>query len=184
MTGNEFGAKSYEYAVGAIKATSHPPLTSEELRRLQDADSAEFSKLLDEFGWGKGIEGDVNERIEGEMQYVIDFIKDVSPKKELCSLLFFEEDATNLKLFLKRRLIKSDVSDMVSDKGHIPWEILKASVDAWDFSLISEAVNEELKGYENETDPFIISSVAALALFTAALLSGAFTLPVLNLSLF
>ena len=56
MTNSEFAKKSYEYALGAIKASSHPPLTEDELRRLGDADIHDFPRLLDEFGWGRGIE--------------------------------------------------------------------------------------------------------------------------------
>lgn len=163
--GNEFGSKSYEYAVGCIKATSHPPLSAEQFRRLGDADASDFEKLLDEFNWGKGISGSLIERIEGEMEYVVSFIKDITPDKELTDLLFFEEDAGNLKLFLKGRLIGKDVTSMASKSSAIPPEIIRGSVEAWDFTLISEEVDNELKPYEDEKDPFVLSSVADRAIF-------------------
>lgn len=169
MMENVFGAKSYEYAVGCIKATSHPPLTSEQLRRLSDADKSEFEKLLDEFGWGKGIDGRIHERIEGEVEYAISFIKDISPDARLTDLLFFEEDAGNLKLFIKGRLLGRDVTSLASDAGSIPLEIIRGSVEAWDFTLISETVNEALKSYENEKDPFVLSMVADRAIFVHTL---------------
>lgn len=165
MTQNEFAKKSYEYAVGAIKATSHPPLTEEELRRLGEADISDFPRLLDEFGWGRSIEGDLRDRIQGEFEYVVSFIRDISPDLSLTDLLLFEEDAQNLKLFLKGRLIGRDVTELAGKGGAIPLEILRGSVEAGDFSLISETVDQELEGIEDETDPFVISSRADRAIF-------------------
>ena len=165
MSKNEFGAKSYEYAIGAIKATSHPPLTKEQFSRLEECERENFSKLLDEFGWAKGIEGDIPTRIEGEFDYAISFVKDISPDEALTDLLFFENDAENLKLFIKGKLIESDVSSLYDSKGTVPLEILRGSVKAWDFSLISDSVNEDLKDYENESDPFILSVAVDKAVY-------------------
>ena len=165
MTGNEFGKKSYAYAVGCIKASSHPPLTPDRLARLQNVEREDFPKLLDEFGWGKGIEGSVSERIDGEFDYAVRFIKDLSPDKTLTDLLFFETDAVNLKLFTKARLSGRDVTDIAERGGSIPIDLLRGSVTAWDFTLISETVNDEMKDYENERDPFVLSSVCDRAIF-------------------
>lgn len=165
MTGNEFAKKSYEYALGAIKASSHPPLTEDELRRLGEADLFEFPRLLDEFGWGKGIEGDLHQRIQGEFEYAVSFIRDVSPDLSLTDLLLFEEDARNLKLFLKGQLLGRDVTDMASSGGSVAPEIWRGSVEAGDYTLISEVMDEELKGIDKETDPFVISSRADRAVF-------------------
>lgn len=165
MTGNEFAKKSYEYALGAIKATSHPPLTSDELRRLSEASLKDFPRLLDEFGWGRGIEGDLHERIQGEFEYAAEFIREVSPDPSLTNLLLFEEDARNLKLFLKGQLLGRDVSDLATSGGSVPVEIMRGSVEAGDYSLISETLDRELEGIENESDPFVISSRADRAIF-------------------
>ncbi len=165
MTEYEFSKKSYEYALGAIKATSHPPLNSEEFRRLGEADINDFPRLLDEFGWGKGIEGDLHQRIQGEFEYAVNFIREVSPDMELTNLLLFEEDALNLKLFLKGQLLAKDVTEMATNGGSIPIEILRGSVEAGDYTLISETVDEELRGIEEERDPFVISSRADRAIF-------------------
>ncbi|MBE6651286.1 MAG: hypothetical protein E7613_08230 [Ruminococcaceae bacterium] len=165
MTGNEFGKKSYEYALGAIKASSHPPLTEDELKRLEEADINDFPRLLDEFGWGRGIEGNLHERIEGEFEYATLFIRDISPDISLTDLLLFEEDAGNLKLFLKGQLIGRDVTELATKGGSIPIEILRGSVEAGDYTLISETLDRELEGIEDETDPFVISSKADRAIF-------------------
>lgn len=169
MIKNEFGAKSYEYAVGAIKACSHPPLTKEEILRLQDAECDSFLKLLDEFGWARGIEGDIESRIEGELSYAISFIKDVSPDQDLTDLLFFETDSENLKLFIKGKLINRDVSDYYDKRGTYPLEVIRGSVEAWDFSLISDCVNDALIPYENEKSPFILSLAVDRAVFSDTL---------------
>lgn len=164
MTGNEFAKKSYEYALGAIKASSHPPLTEDELRRLGEADLHDFPRLLDEFGWGRGIEGDLHSRIQGEFEYAVSFIRDISPDLSLTDLLLFEEDAGNLKLFLKGHLIGRDVTELASG-GSVPVEIWRGSVAAGDFTLISEVLDRELEGIGEETDPFVISSRADRAVF-------------------
>ena len=165
MIVNEFGRVSYEYAIGCIKATSHPPLTKEQLNRLSESSERDFEKLLDEFGWARGIEGNINERIEGELSYAISFIKDISPDKSLTDLLFFEDDAVNLKLYVKGRLLGQDVTNLAVPSGSIPVEIIRGSVEAWDFTLISEALNREMADFENEKDPFILSSVCDRAIF-------------------
>ncbi|MBE6701057.1 MAG: hypothetical protein E7582_04120 [Ruminococcaceae bacterium] len=165
MTGNEFAKKSYGYALGAIKATSHPPLSEDDFRRLRDCDLKGFKRLLDELGWARGIEGDIPERIEGEFNYAVNFIKDISPDKSLTDLLLFEEDSENLKLFLKAKILNVDVSDIANRGASVPIEIVRACVEASDFTLIGEEVHEELKEIEFESDPFIISSKADRAIF-------------------
>ena len=162
---NEFGRKSYEYAIGCIKATSHPPLSKEQLKRLSEVSDRDFEKLLDEFGWAKGMEGSIGERIDGELSFAVSFIKDISPDTALTDLLFFEDDATNLKIFVKGRLLGRDVSGLALPSGSIPVEIIRGSVEAWDFTLISETVNHEMADYERETDPFVLSSVCDRAIF-------------------
>lgn len=165
MTGNEFAKKSYEYALGAIKASSHPPLTEDELRRLGEADINDFPRLLDEFGWGRGIDGDLHDRIQGEFEYAVNFIRDISPDLTLTDLLLFEEDACNLKLFLKGQLIGRDVTGLATTGGSVAPEIWRGSVEAGDFSLVSETLDRELQDIDKETDPFIISSRADRAVF-------------------
>ena len=165
MTNSEFAKKSYEYALGAIKASSHPPLTEDELRRLGDADIHDFPRLLDEFGWGRGIEGDLHSRIQGEFEYAVNFIRDVSPDLTLTDLLLFEEDACNLKLFLKGQLIGRDVTDLATSGGSIAPEIWRGSVEAGDYSLISDTLDRELHDIDKEKDPFVISSRADRAVF-------------------
>lgn len=165
MIANEFDRHSYEYAIGCIKATSHPPLDKEQLKRLSESNENDFEKLLYEFGFAQGIEGNISEKIEGEVSYALSFINDISPDKNLTGLLFFEEDATNLKLFVKGRLLGRDVTKLAVSSGGIPVEIIRGSVEAWDFTLISDAVNREMADFENEKDPFILSSVCDRAIF-------------------
>ena len=172
MTENLFGKKSYEYAVGAIRASSHSPLTPENLKRLEDTDLDGFAKLLDEFSFAKGIEGSVEERIEGEFDYAVDFIKEISPDERLTDLLFFESDAVNLKLLAKARLNGTDATPLADRRGSIPIEIIRGSVEAWDFSLISEEAESVLKNHEEERDPFVISSLCDRAIFLHTLESA------------
>ncbi len=170
MAQNEFGKKSWGYAIGCIKACSHPPLTEIERQKLRDCDAGEFLRLLDEFSWGRGSEGEeLDTRVEQEMEYVALMIRDICPDERLSSLLLWEKDAHNLKLFLKGALIGRDVSPIADENGSIPIEIIRASVETGDYSLLGKEAEHELVGIEKETDAFTISSRADRAIFAKVL---------------
>ena len=106
MTGDKkaFGSRSYEYAVGCIKASSHPPISREKMARLAEADFDSAVRLLTEYGYPQFSyeKGEtVFDSIEAEKERTVSFIMEIAPDAELVSAMFFEEDALNLKLCLK-----------------------------------------------------------------------------------
>jgi hypothetical protein len=92
MTGeqNAYGKKSYEYAIGRIKATNHPVLTGEQWSRLREADYQGAVKLIEEYGYPRVEEGgSVRQSIDSEMERAVEFILELAPDQELTNLLFF-----------------------------------------------------------------------------------------------
>ena len=170
LSGNEFGKKSYGYAIGCIKATTHPVLREEQIRRLEDADEAAALKLLEEYNYGTGAEENSAEaRIEAEMRYTVAFIKDIAPDAALLGPMLFEEDARNLKLYLKAKLTGQDVSGLTSDGGQYPAELMRICAETEDFSLLGAGLEKDLDGIQEETDPFVISSRVDGAMYANAL---------------
>lgn len=154
-----FGTKSYPFAIGAVKATDHKLLTNQQWKRLMEADEAQVLKLLDEFGYGADskVVLTVEEKIEEELTYTFAFIMDMAPDPELAGLLFFAEDAHNLKLFLKAAKGNQNVDELVSHRGYFDPEVMRLCVAAGDYTMIGADVEKELTGIQDETDPQVIS---------------------------
>ena len=172
MTGelNAYGKKSYEYAIGRIKATSHPVLNGEQWSRLREADYQGAVKLLEEYGYPRAGEGaSVRESIDGEMERAVSFILELAPDEELTNLLFFEEDALNLKLYLKAKLIGRKREGLPTVKGSFEPELLRICADTEDFSMLGTVLEKELSGIEDIHDPFLISCRVDRAMFTHSL---------------
>ncbi|MBQ6539536.1 MAG: V-type ATPase subunit [Oscillospiraceae bacterium] len=166
---NAYGKKSYEYAIGRIKATSHPVLTGEQWSRLREADLAGAVKLLEEYGYPKAEEGEtVRDSIDKEMQRAVSFILELAPDEELTNLLFFEEDALNLKLFLKSKLVKGHMDNLPLVEGSFSPELLRICAETEDFSLLGKDLERELEGVGDMEDPFLISCTVDNAMFNHA----------------
>jgi vacuolar-type H+-ATPase subunit C/Vma6 len=172
MTGelNAYGKKSYEYAIGRIKATNHPVLTGEQWSRLREADYQGAVKLIEEYGYPRIEEGgNVRQSIDSEMERAVEFILELAPDQELTNLLFFEEDALNLKLFLKAKLVGKKREGLPTVKGSFLPELLRICADTEDFSMLGTVLEKELEGLEDESDPFLISCKVDRAMFTHSL---------------
>lgn len=170
---NVFGKKSYEFAVGAIKASSHSVISEEKLNRLKEADLESAQKMLAEFGYPAVSEGKgVNSSIDGELAAATAMIRELAPDEELTNLLFFEQDALNLKMYLKAKLIGKPYEEIKPVNGGFAPEIIRACVMTEDFSLMGEDIASALEGIENETDPCKISCIADRAMYSHAVLTA------------
>lgn len=163
-----FGTKSYQYAIGRVMATSHPVLKADQWRRLMESNEPTAIKLLDEYGYGN-VQGTPEEKIHAELKRTIEFIKEIAPVDELVSLMFFEEDAHNLKLFLKAKLTGQKVENLVSDMGSFSSDIIRICVDTEDYSMLGKELETKLTGIEKETNPQVLSDKIDIAVFTYAL---------------
>lgn len=170
---NVFGKKSYEFAVGAIKASSHAVLSDERWNRLHEADLSSAEKMLAEFGYPASVEGKgINSSIDAEMSTVTSMVRELAPDEELTKLLFFEEDALNLKLYLKAKMIGKAADKIKPAEGGISPEILRACVTAEDYSLLGAVAEGILSGIENESNPGKVSCIADNAMFAHAVSSA------------
>lgn len=164
-----FGSTSYEYAVGRIQATSHTVLTAEQWNRLQDGEEQEALKLLEEYGYPAAEGRSPQEVIGEELGRVASFVREISPDPAMTDLLFFEEDALNLKLYLKARLSGKNPDPLVSSLGSWPPDVMRICVEAEDFSLLGEDIAQDLQGIFEETDPGRVSCRVDAALYAHTL---------------
>ncbi len=152
--------RSYEYAIGCFKATSRQPLSPEQWQRLKSADRSGAEKLLAEFGFPAVTdECSAVDSIEKDMAATVAFIRENAPDGELVDLLFFEQDALNLKILIKAaRMGKAEPDFDLAEGGTDP-ELLKVCAQTGDFSLLGKDLETSLSGLENITDPGELSCV-------------------------
>ena len=166
---NAYGKKSYEFAIGRIKATSHPVLTGEQWSRLREADMTGAVKLLEDYGYPRVEEGEtVRDSIDREMQRAVTFILELAPDEELTNLLFFEEDALNLKMFLKSKIMKGHMDKLPIVEGSFSPELLRVCAETEDFSMLGQVIEDGLDDVCDTEDPFLISCAVDNAMFAHA----------------
>lgn len=167
---NVYGKKSYAYALGRISGTTHRVLKPEELARLRETDSETAQKLLADYGYPAVTGGKtVYDVIEDEKNTVSAFVREIAPDEELTQLLFFEEDALNLKILLKSEKIGKEIDMGALCEGGFQKELLRVCVKADDYSMLGESLETALSGINAEENPCRISCLADNAVFSYAL---------------
>lgn len=167
---NVYGKKSYAYALGRISGTPHKVLNEEMFGRLREADFQTAEKLLADYGYPAVTKAQtVYDVIEREQKDVSAFVREIAPDEEQTQLLFFEEDALNLKYLLKSALLEKDPALEALAEGGFEKELLRVCVKAADYSMLGESLEAALTGIEKETDPCRISCRVDNALFAHAL---------------
>lgn len=167
---NVYGKKSYAFALGRISGTTHAVLREDTLTRLREADFSSAQKLLCDCGYPAVTEGKtVYDAIEEEKNVVSAFVREIAPDEELVHLLFFEEDALNLKLLLKSASLGREVEPSLLCEGGFPAELLRICVSTGDYSLLGDTLEQMLEGIEKETDPGRMSCLVDNAMFAHAL---------------
>lgn len=170
---NVYGKKSYAYALGRISGTSHRVLRAEEMARLREADSETAQKLLADYGYPAVQAGKtVYDAIEDEKNAVSAFVREIAPDEELTQLLFFEEDALNLKILLKSEKLGKEADLDALCEGGFQKELLRICVKAEDYSMLGETLETALAGIENEENPCRISCLVDNAVFSYVLLTA------------
>lgn len=167
---NVYGKKSYAYALGRISGTTHRVLKAEEFARLREADTETAQKLLADYGYPT-VPSDktVYDVIEDEKNTVSAFVREIAPDEELTQLLFFEEDALNLKILLKSEKIGKEVDLDALCEGGFQKELLRICVKADDYSMLGETLETALSGIADEENPCRISCLVDNAVFSYAL---------------
>lgn len=167
---NVYGKKSYAYAIGRISGTSHQVLRDEQFARLREADFDAAQKLLADYGYPAVSDGKtVYDVIEDEKNTVAAFVREIAPDEELTQLLFFEEDALNLKVLLKCEKLGKEADLDALCEGGFSKELLRICVKTGDYSMLGETLEASLTGIEAEDDPCRISCLVDNAVFNYAL---------------
>ena len=165
---NNFSEKSYEYAVGAIGASRFKVLSNEQLAKIEKSDYRLSVSMLGEFGYSNKAET-INDKIEQYLNEMVHFLKSIVPNPELFGCLLFEEDSYNMKLCLKSKLMETDNSNKLSERGYFPAQLIKLCAEMDDFSSLGKTIENKLKNIKKETDGFVISSVCDIAFLENAL---------------
>lgn len=170
---NVYGKKSYAYALGRISGTSHRVLRAEEFARLREADGETAQKLLTDYGYPAVADGKtVYDAIEAEKNAVSAFVREIAPDEELTQLLFFEEDALNLKILLKSEKLGKEADLDTLCEGGFSKELLRICVKAEEYSMLGETLEAALTGIEKEENPCRISCLVDNAMFSYALFTA------------
>ncbi|HPE95265.1 MAG TPA: V-type ATPase subunit [Bacillota bacterium] len=161
-----YGKKSYEYAVGTLSAGSCRPLTQEQWSRLEQADPAGMVRLLGEYGYAQKAQ-DVSGVIEEHLRAVRALLRDISPDAQLTGAMFFENDATNVKLYLKAEMLKRQAGAPAD--GYFNPETVRLCALAGDWSMLGAEAETLLGDVSLENDPFVLSCRVDNAMFSRAL---------------
>ncbi len=161
-----FGGISYEYAIGCIQASSRPPLSKEQWNRFRPGDFSQALGLLRELGCP--VRDNFLEALEEDWQKTASFVREISPRPELTQVLFFEEDALNLKLYRKAVLGGLSQTGLPVQQGSLEPELLWVCAENNDYSLLGEELENALSPLQDTADPCRVSCVIDNAFFARA----------------
>ncbi len=166
----DFGKRSYEYAIGCFKASPRQPLSEDQWTRLRNSDRKTAESLLSEFGF-PAVSGERTpvDSIEQDMASTVAFIRANAPDQELTNLLFFEEDALNLKILIKAHRMDIDPSSLSLTEGGFPTDILDVCARTEDFSLLGKDLETSLAGVPDIKSPCELSCVIDKAMYLHSL---------------
>lgn len=171
---NVYGKKSYAFALGRISGTAHRPLTAEQTARLREADFQTAQKLLTDFGYPAVQSGQtVYDAIEAEKDAVCAFVREIAPDEQLLNLLFFEEDALNLKILFKNEQLGHDTDTASLCTGGFDKDLLRICVKTEDYSMLGDILCANLQNMHSESDPCRLSCAVDNAVFDYALKTAA-----------
>ncbi len=168
---------SYPFAVGRIKGLERSFLDPAEFSRIADLPEYSAVKSLADSGYGQDAtdKTDPDALISAEMDTLRLTIEELTPKTALTDLFFLSQDAINLKLLLKARLLEEEVVDDELAFGLYDAELLKKAVENKDYSELPEKLAEGLDEVETaiakkaelgvSVDPFTVSAEVDRAIY-------------------
>ena len=165
---------SYPYAVGRIKGLERSLLNAQDFSRMVEQPLSAAIKHLADLGYGQHAEdkSDPDFLVAAEMKALRLAIDELTPAKPLTDLFWLEQDAVNLKLLLKARLLGEDVPDANLAFGLYPQETLREAVSQKDYTALGAPLAEGLTALEallrkgdREVSPFEISTAVDNAVY-------------------
>ena len=163
------------YAVSRIRSRERSLIDRETVKRMSEGTAEEAWRMLTEMGYGAKPDAeymDSEALIESELERTNALIKEVTTDERLT-----DADATNLKLFLKRRLIGADAGGIYAHGGLYESKELMRMVQAKDYKPLPEKMAAAMDRAEAEIaagriDPARISTIIDQGYIDHALASG------------
>ena len=168
------------YAVSRIRSRERSLIDRETVKRMSEGTAEEAWRMLTEMGYGAKPDAeymDSEALIESELERTNALIKEVTTDERLTDIFFLGADATNLKLFLKRRLIGADAGGIYAHGGLYESKELMRMVQAKDYKHLPEKLAAAMDRAEAEIaagriDPARISTIIDQGYIDHALASG------------
>ncbi len=163
--------KSYPYAVGRVRALETKVLDEVKWNRLYECTEREALRLIVDAGYGRQEAEDIEQIISFEQQKLREEIYELTPDAELTNLFYLQYDAHNLKVLLKSRLLKTEPSDDMFERGTFNVELIKVCVDNYDYSMLPNPLRtcltqlEEDLSQEHWRNPRLVSAAVDNAIF-------------------
>lgn len=124
---------SYPFAFGRVCVLENALVTSDKLKRVLDAKSADDAlKGLVEIGFGAGEQVkdmyDYEKLIKKDLETAYGFVHEVTPEEKVTNLFFCHYDYHNIKVLIKAAILKEEVEDLLIPYGTISIDTLKQAV--------------------------------------------------------
>lgn len=159
----------FNQVIPKIRVYETKLLDRSKLDRMMDASSAEEAlKVLQETEYGSHVSGikriDEYEIIlSEELNRLFNLMYEISPVKALVDLMSIKYDYQNIKVILKGRFLKEDLSRLIMSVGSIDSSKLKELTENKDLSdflpIIREGINEAIYTFETTKDPQMIDII-------------------------
>ena len=159
----------FNQVIPRIRVYETKLLDKSKLDRMIDANTAdEALKVLQETEYGCFMgsikSADDYEIILGdELKRLFNVVYEISPVKSLVDLMSIKYDYHNIKVILKGRFIKQDLSYLIMPVGSLDSSKLKELIENGDLSefpqIMREGIDEVISSFENTNDPQMIDII-------------------------
>ena len=164
---------SYPYAVGRIRGLERSFFSPQDFTRMAEQPFQAAVKQLSDSGYGQEAEdkSDPDELVAAEMKALRHTIDELAPEKPLTDPFWLEQDAVNLKLLLKARLLEEDIPKEDFAFGLFDLGLLQQAVAQKDYSALPSPLASSLAELEVSIekqavmDPFFISTAVDRAIY-------------------
>ncbi|NIQ37717.1 MAG: V-type ATP synthase subunit C [Proteobacteria bacterium] len=153
----------YAYAMGVIRVRETQLLTRDRIDRAADAfDAEEVLRILAETIYSDYLSGltgpeEYESFLEEEHQKTLNLLRELSRDPRLTDIFFRRFDFHNLKVAVKERFVKQELTAAYVPSGSIPVEILKTAVTEEDFSKLpswlGQIAEQTIRKFSERQDP-------------------------------
>ena len=154
---------NYPYAIGNIRAIENRIFDKSKFLKLIRKEKKDFLKTLKELGYAASIHSDnLEDMIQFELVALKQYLDEISPNQRLTNLFFMANDATNIKIMVKKRIFSVEQINAYTNTGSIQSELLEKAILSQDYSLLPKELQTLLlkieKQIEGITSARLISS--------------------------